>query len=124
MEPLPRLAQALEKFNQAEYFLAHEALEDLWRQEHGPLRKRQLQGLVQVAVAFYHYSTGNREGATSVLERGWRNLGRQSNSALGVDHQCAERLEAWLLALQRQETPPAPPHFAEPDVKIPSCGTP
>jgi predicted metal-dependent hydrolase len=60
-------------FNNAEFFDAHEALEDVWRAA-PPENKKFLQGLVQVAVAFHHYSTGNRVGMRSVLERAIRNL--------------------------------------------------
>src|SRR5947209_13362180 len=60
-------------FNRAEFFLAHEALEDAWRETHGE-RRRFLQGLVQVAVALYHYRGGNLVGARGVLARALRNL--------------------------------------------------
>ena len=62
-------------FNSARFFDAHEALEDVWREapRHSQLR-RHLQGLVQLAVAFHHQSTGNCVGARSVLERALRNL--------------------------------------------------
>ena len=62
-------------FNAARFFEAHEALEDAWRaaSEHSPTR-RHLQGLVQLAVAFHHQSTGNYVGACSVMKRGVRNI--------------------------------------------------
>jgi uncharacterized protein len=66
-------------FNDAEFFDAHEALEDIWRVA-PPENKKFCQGLVQVAVAFHHYSTGNRVGMRSVLERAIRNLGEPSGS--------------------------------------------
>jgi uncharacterized protein len=66
-------------FNQAEFFDAHEALEDIWRAA-PPENKKFLQGLIQVAVAFHHYSTGNRVGMRSVLERAIRNLSQPSGS--------------------------------------------
>ena len=66
-------------FNNAEFFDAHEALEDIWRAA-PPENKKFLQGLVQVAVAFHHYSTGNRVGMRSVLERAIRNLAEPPGS--------------------------------------------
>jgi len=60
-------------FNDAHFFDAHEVLEDIWRAA-PPENKKFLQGLIQVAVAFHHYSTGNRVGMRSVLERAVRNL--------------------------------------------------
>jgi predicted metal-dependent hydrolase len=69
------LRNGLALFNGGRFFDAHEALEDLWR-EAPPAshRKRHLQGLVQLAVAFHHQSTGNYSGARSVLERALRNI--------------------------------------------------
>jgi hypothetical protein len=66
-------------FNQAHFFDAHEALEDVWRAAPAE-NKKFLQGLIQVAVAFHHYSTGNRAGMRSVLERAIRNLSQPSGS--------------------------------------------
>src|ERR1700758_2408062 len=78
----------VELFNQARFFDAHEALEDAWREVplDLPLRKH-LQGMVQLAVAFHHQSTGNLVGARSVLERALRNLqgGEESFPALDFD---------------------------------------
>jgi hypothetical protein len=64
-------------FNSAQFFAAHEELEDVWRAA-PPENKKFLQGVVQIAVAFHHYSTGNRVGMRSVLERAIRNLAEPS----------------------------------------------
>ena len=69
--------RGLSLFNRAEFFDAHEVLEDVWRAA-PPENKKFCQGMVQVAVAFHHYSTGNRIGMRSVLERAIRNLGEPS----------------------------------------------
>jgi predicted metal-dependent hydrolase len=66
-------------FNNEKFFDAHEALEDVWRAA-PPENKKFLQGLIQVAVAFHHYSTGNRVGMRSVLERAIRNLAEPPGS--------------------------------------------
>ena len=66
-------ARGIELFNQEEFYEAHEVLEDVWRLETGP-HKLFLQGLIQVAVAFHHHSTGNTVGARSLLRRATRNL--------------------------------------------------
>jgi predicted metal-dependent hydrolase len=69
------LDRGIALFNRAQFFDAHEELEDVWRSLHRdcPSRRR-IQGMVQLAVAFHHESTGNRTGARSVLERAVRNL--------------------------------------------------
>jgi predicted metal-dependent hydrolase len=73
--PENHFQSGLALFNSARFFEAHEALEEAWRAapRSGPLRRR-LQGMVQLAVAFHHESTGNYIGARSVLKRSLRNL--------------------------------------------------
>lgn len=73
-------------FNSADFFAAHEAFEEVWREvpDHERIR-RHLQGLVQLAVAFHHQSTGNREGACSVLERAIGNLSGAEESFPELD---------------------------------------
>ena len=78
--------RGLALFNSAHFFDAHDALEDVWRE--APLhshRRRHLQGLVQLAVAFHHQSTGNLVGARSVLERALRNIEGAEESFPEVD---------------------------------------
>jgi len=67
--------RGLALFNSGHFFDAHEALEDMWREapRHSH-RRRHLQGLVQLAVAFHHQSIGNLVGARSVLERALSNI--------------------------------------------------
>ena len=60
-------------FNAAAFYEAHEVLEDVWRATSGP-EKKFLQGLIQLAVALHHHSTGNLRGARSLLARSARNL--------------------------------------------------
>ena len=55
-------------FNNAEFFDAHEALEDIWRAA-PPENKKFLQGMVQVAVAFHHYSTLDHDAPLPPLPR-------------------------------------------------------
>ena len=78
--------RGLALFNSGHFFDAHEALEDVWREapRHSHLR-RHLQGLVQLAVAFHHQSTGNLVGARSVLERALRNIEGAEESFPEVD---------------------------------------
>jgi len=73
-------------FNHARFFEAHEVLEEVWRSlpPHHPSR-RHLQGLVQLAVAFHHASTGNYVGARSVLERALSNISGADDSLRRLD---------------------------------------
>jgi len=78
------MARGVEHFNRGEFFQAHEELEDAWRASSGEPRLF-LQGLTQAAVALHHHSTGNREGATSVLARALRNLESYPAEFAGID---------------------------------------
>jgi dTDP-4-amino-4,6-dideoxygalactose transaminase len=79
----PRFRQGIALFNAGEFFEAHEALEDAWRESSGEDR-RFLQGLVQVAVGLHHHSTGNTVGARSVLRRALDNLRPYPESYFGI----------------------------------------
>src|SRR5438105_10273624 len=62
-----RRARAL--FNDGEYWLAHEALETIWRsiiREGDPGAARVWQGLIQAAAALLHDERGNRHGVEVV----------------------------------------------------------
>lgn len=81
-----QLAKGVDLFNRARFFEAHEVLEDLWRsapKDH--VVRRHLQGMVQLAVAFHHESTGNHVGAGSVLARALRNLSGAESSLAELD---------------------------------------
>jgi predicted metal-dependent hydrolase len=91
--------RGLDLFNRAHFFDAHEALEDVWRSlpRDRPSRRHlrlHVQGMVQLAVAFHHQSTGNHVGARSVLERAMRNLNGADRSFPEIDF---DRLRADLM---------------------------
>jgi predicted metal-dependent hydrolase len=75
--------KGVELFNRAEFFDAHEVLEDVWRAAPQG-EKKFLQGLIQVAVALFHHGNGNSIGARSVLRRAFRNLSRYPEGFGGV----------------------------------------
>jgi predicted metal-dependent hydrolase len=100
-------------FNKADFFDAHEALEDIWRAA-PPENKKFLQGMVQIAVAFHHYSTGNRVGMRSVLKRAIRNLSEPSGRFGQI--QLAALLQSlgqWREALDNNLPLPALPRIHE-----------
>jgi len=97
--------KGLRLFNRAHFFDAHEVLEDVWRAVPAdqPLR-RHLQGMVQLAVAFHHESTGNHVGARSVLERALRNLTGAEHFLPDVDlEQLHTDLAPWRRYLDRRQ---------------------
>ena len=96
-----RFLTGIERFNRAEFFDAHEVLEDVWRAAPDG-EKKFLQGIIQVAVALYHHGNGNSIGARSVLRRAFRNLSRYPEGFGGV--RLAELLHAisdWQRAMDR-----------------------
>lgn len=103
--------RGIDLFNRADFFDAHEVLEDVWRSIPRDLpddlsRDRpssrhlrlHVQGLVQLAVAFHHASKDNRVGARSVLERALRNLDGADSSFPELD---LDRLRIELVPWQR-----------------------
>jgi hypothetical protein len=69
-QPLPScqdlLREGVALFNRGDFFECHEVLEAAWLQSAGE-QKRFLQGLIQVAVAFYHLRRKNFAGAERLL---------------------------------------------------------
>jgi len=101
--------------NEGAYFEAHEVLEDVWR-EAPHAEKKFLQGLIQVAVALYHHSRGNRVGACSLLARGRRNLGGYPEDFAGIAlDRLRESLNHWQDSLNEGAEVPAVP-------KVEWCG--
>ena len=106
-----KFARGIELFNAGDFFAAHEELEDVWREMKGDERRR-MQGLIQVAVAFHHHSTGNLAGARSLLQRAARNL-----AGAGELHGIAleplrESLRQWQAALAEGRTAPEYPKLS------------
>ena len=77
------LRRGIDLFNRGEFFEAHEVLEDVWRAAPHDYKKF-LQGIVQLAVAFHHHSTGNVVGMQSVMERGMKNIADHPKDCCGL----------------------------------------
>ncbi|HXA27411.1 MAG TPA: DUF309 domain-containing protein [Candidatus Angelobacter sp.] len=82
--PSPLLLEGIRLFNAAQWFEAHEVLEEAWIAERGPLRLL-YQGILQVGVGLHHARNGNRRGALSLLDRGMHRLAPFEPERLGVD---------------------------------------
>jgi hypothetical protein len=80
------LRKAVLLFNHHLFFEVHEILEAQWRTESGVPRLF-LQGLIQVAVAFYHLERRNYRGALSLLHDGLEKLAPHRPAFLGVELQ-------------------------------------
>lgn len=107
----PEYFRGIALFNEGRFFDAHEVLEDVWRGASHP-EKRIWQGLVQVAVAFHHYSTGNRVGMRSVLVRAMKNLGEHPRNFHGIHlAQLLQSLRQWLEAFDNNQPLPHLPRI-------------
>ncbi|MGH9603612.1 MAG: aminotransferase class I/II-fold pyridoxal phosphate-dependent enzyme [Terriglobales bacterium] len=114
--------EGLALFNQAQFYEAHEVLEDAWRASQEPA-KRFLQALIQIAVGLHHHSTGNTTGARSLLARGGAKLERYPDAYCGLDVQALRAaVEGWRHSLEPAAaglpTPPFPRLEAIPGAKI------
>ena len=95
------LLVGVDLMRRGEYFEAHEALEDEWRV--APTEERDfLQGLVHVAVAWYHAGRGNRNGCERQLAKAARRLGPYAPSHRSLD--VADLLDQVRAATARVET--------------------
>ena len=68
-QPPYELRKGIDEFNRQQFFECHETLEALWQKQPEPERQF-TQGIIQIAVGFYHLLRGNRAGATKLFTRG------------------------------------------------------
>jgi hypothetical protein len=81
----PRYLGGIHFFNERDFFEAHEVWESLWMHGTGPER-RFVQGLIQAAVALYHFGNGNFRGAVKLFHSARDYMGRYDSPYLGLDH--------------------------------------
>jgi len=85
-----QLEQAQALFNDGEYWLAHEALETVWRSiiDGGEIdegERRVWQGLIQAAAALLHRRRGNRHGTVVVGAAALEKLSGPQHPAVEFD---------------------------------------
>jgi predicted metal-dependent hydrolase len=71
-------------FNERDFFEAHEVWENIWLECAGPER-RFYQGLIQAAVALYHFSNGNLRGAIKLYHSAKAYMDKFGSTYLGLD---------------------------------------
>ena len=105
-------ARGLAQFNDRLFFECHDTLEEIWTGVRGAPRDF-FQGLIQVAVGFYHLGNGNRAGARSLLLRSLERLERYPARYAGVELEPLRVAVAeWLRALETgADTPAEPPRI-------------
>ena len=112
----PRLREAVELFNQADWYGSHDGFEALWHETLEPDRSV-LQGILQIAVAHLHRERGNLRGATVLLGEGLGRLAPFGDGALGFDLALLRRNSALFLEALQQQRPldALPPPCLRPD---------
>lgn len=84
-EPLPEKARrAIDLFNAGAYYEQHDLLEELWMEHDGPAREL-YRAILQVGVAYYQVTRGNRRGALKILLRSLQWLHPLPDVCQGVD---------------------------------------
>jgi predicted metal-dependent hydrolase len=91
-----RLDRGIRLFNNREFFECHEVLEQAWTPERGP-RRLFLQGLIHLAVGFYHWERNNPAGAIRQLRKGLRKLAPYLPFREGIDTERLHREAARFL---------------------------
>lgn len=76
--------QAIVEFNSGNYYACHDILESLWMDALDPDR-RFYQGLLQIAVGFYHLSHSNWRGCVILLGEGISKLDDFCPTYAGID---------------------------------------
>lgn len=86
-------------FNSEDFFDAHEVWEEIWLDEAEP-EKTFLQGLIQAAAAFHHYTRGNFSGSQSLLTSATVKLQRFPAEHGGIaSERLRDQLVSWARAL-------------------------
>ena len=99
-----KFINALNLFNNQQWYEAHDAFEDIWNNVDGDERQV-IQGILQVSVSQFHLKQGNLNGATILLGEGLGRIKTRKNINLGIDLKSfCECLENLLRKLQYKET--------------------
>jgi predicted metal-dependent hydrolase len=97
----PMAIKGIMLFNRGEYWNAHEALEEAWREETGEVRYL-YQGVLQVGVAYLHIQRGNFNGAIKLHRRAHRWLDPFPAQCRGIDVACLMKdLDAAIAEVRR-----------------------
>lgn len=76
--------QGIDEFNKQKFFECHETLEAVWNKQTGPEREL-TQGIIQIAVAYYHLLRDNKKGALKLLKRGGERVAKFQPNYFSID---------------------------------------
>ena len=100
--------KGIELFNEEEFFECHDVLEELWSEAVGEERKF-LQGLIQAAVALFHFGNENLGGARKMCVTACEKLTPYGNTymRLNLEKFLADFRDCFSELLEATETYPA-----------------
>ena len=108
----PDALLGIERFNDKQFWDAHEALEDAWNAESAPVRDF-YRGVLQLAVVCYHLRRKNLRGARKVYVRSQKWLKPFPDICQGV---ALGRLQADMVAVMAEAERLGAEHLAEFDL--------
>jgi predicted metal-dependent hydrolase len=76
--------QGVAQFNQHQFYACHDTFESLWMEATEP-DKKFYQGILQIAVAFYHLENQNWRGAVILMGEGMNRLSDYQPDYGGID---------------------------------------
>lgn len=85
---MDQVEQGVEHFNAQAFWHAHEAWESLWLEASGE-EKRFLQGLIQLAAAYYHVKRGTLRGAARLFDAALAKLEPFNDGYGGIEWRAA-----------------------------------
>jgi len=84
MDHDPRFLKGIDEFNRGLFYQAHETLEEIWLEDHGPEREF-YQGIIQVAAGYFKWEQDVPRGAFKLLRAGVQRIEPYRPTCLGVD---------------------------------------
>ncbi len=78
------LKEAIDLFNNQQWYEAHDAFEDIWNDLVGDERQI-IQGILQVSVSQFHLNKGNLNGAMILLGEGLGRIRNRFSEDLEID---------------------------------------
>lgn len=76
--------KGIRQFNERKFFDCHETLEDVWR-AYLETDREFIQGIIQVAVAYYHLGRDNPVGFKKLVDRGLPRVKKYDRLYFGLD---------------------------------------
>jgi uncharacterized protein len=102
-ERMKELLEGVAQFNNREFFDCHETLEHLWMHDRSHEREL-IQGIIQIAVGYYHYLRNNRVGALKLLTRGLERIKNYEPGTMDLNiHQLSIEVAANIEEINKSE---------------------